>query len=247
MFNGFRSRVRLRAMREDNGLWKAYRRALRRWSGCDFGLYGRGNSVKIGPSEVLNLNVRAYGNGNEVLINQGATVVNCEIHFRCDNNRVEIGEEAMLKDCLIWAIGGDASVVFGRKATAERTNFFASDTGSKVIIGEDCMIASLSEIRCGDGHTIYDRGSKKILNLGNFLELGSHVWIATGVTVLKNVKIGPGSVIGARSIVTRDIPANVLAAGIPAKPLRENIGWRRETIYDLPGDWARQEAEVHGI
>jgi acetyltransferase-like isoleucine patch superfamily enzyme len=46
------------------------------------------------------------------------------------------------------------------------------------------------------------------------------VWLATGVTVLAGVRIGRNSIIGAGSVVTKDIPANVIAAGSPAKVIR---------------------------
>ena len=52
-----------------------------------------------------------------------------------------------------------------------------------------------------------------------------NVWIGVNVLILKGVTIGHGSVIAAGSIVTRDIPCNCLAAGIPAKVIREKISW----------------------
>ena len=50
--------------------------------------------------------------------------------------------------------------------------------------------------------------------------LEENVWLAARVIVLPGVTIGANSVIGAGSVVTRDIPANVLAAGVPAKVIR---------------------------
>ncbi|MDG1286200.1 MAG: acyltransferase [Rickettsiales bacterium] len=47
------------------------------------------------------------------------------------------------------------------------------------------------------------------------------VWLATGVTVLAGVRIGKGSIIGAGSVVTKDIPAGVVAAGVPARIVKE--------------------------
>ena len=46
------------------------------------------------------------------------------------------------------------------------------------------------------------------------------MWFGASVTVLPGVTIGDGAVIGAGSVVTRDIPANVVAAGAPCRPLR---------------------------
>ena len=54
--------------------------------------------------------------------------------------------------------------------------------------------------------------------------LEDDVWLATGVTVIAGVRIGRGTVVAAGSVVTRDLPANVLAAGNPARVIRSIAG-----------------------
>jgi acetyltransferase-like isoleucine patch superfamily enzyme len=54
------------------------------------------------------------------------------------------------------------------------------------------------------------------------VRIGSSVWLGKGVVVTSGVTIGDRAVIGANSVVTRDIPAATIAAGVPAKPIREN-------------------------
>jgi len=51
--------------------------------------------------------------------------------------------------------------------------------------------------------------------------LEENVWLATGVTVLAGVTIGRNSIIAAGSVVTKDIPSNVIAAGVPAKVVKQ--------------------------
>jgi acetyltransferase-like isoleucine patch superfamily enzyme len=53
------------------------------------------------------------------------------------------------------------------------------------------------------------------------IEIGDNVWIGGGVTIIGGVKIGQNSIIGAGSVVTKNIPAGVIAAGNPAKVIRE--------------------------
>jgi len=53
------------------------------------------------------------------------------------------------------------------------------------------------------------------------IEIGNDVWLGTGVVVLAGVKIGDGSIVAAGAVVTKDIPAGVIAGGIPARVLRE--------------------------
>ena len=59
------------------------------------------------------------------------------------------------------------------------------------------------------------------------IAFGEHVWVGRGVQVLKGARIGDGSVIGARSLVTGEIPPGCLALGVPARVVRAGIVWER--------------------
>ena len=52
------------------------------------------------------------------------------------------------------------------------------------------------------------------------VEIGNNVWIDSGVVVLRGVSIGSGSVVGAGAVVVRDVPSNVVVAGVPAKIIK---------------------------
>ena len=88
-----------------------------------------------------------------------------------------------------------------------------------VSIGDNVMIASRVYISDADWHDVYDRlaspGQRAAVVLGN------NVWLGEGVKVCKGVSIGENSVIGAGSVVTKDIAANVVAAGNPAKVIKQ--------------------------
>lgn len=53
------------------------------------------------------------------------------------------------------------------------------------------------------------------------ITIEDNVWIGAGVHIMGRVTVGKNSIIGAGSVVTKDIPANVIAAGIPCKIIRE--------------------------
>jgi acetyltransferase-like isoleucine patch superfamily enzyme len=107
------------------------------------------------------------------------------------------------------------------------------EIGDRVLINHGCSLGATKLVRIGERCNI---GSQSILIDNAFHQLDperrneqpepapvvleSNVWLAARVIVLPGVTIGRNSVIGAGSVVTRDIPADVLAAGIPARVIR---------------------------
>ena len=57
------------------------------------------------------------------------------------------------------------------------------------------------------------------------IKIGNHVWIGMDAKILSGVTIGDGAIIAAGAVVTKDVPAYSLAAGCPAKVVRENVVW----------------------
>jgi len=88
----------------------------------------------------------------------------------------------------------------------------------EIVIGNSAMLASGVYITDTDWHGLYDRVGPGPVSP---VRLGDNVWVGDGVMVGKGVTIGDNSIIGARSIVLHDIPANVVAAGNPARVIRE--------------------------
>lgn len=87
-----------------------------------------------------------------------------------------------------------------------------------ITIGDDCMMAQNSCITDADWHDLYDRSA----SIGNTQEvvIEKNVWIGDSAMICKGVHIGENAVIGAGSIVVKDIPANAIAAGNPAAVVR---------------------------
>ena len=91
---------------------------------------------------------------------------------------------------------------------------------SPVDIGANVFIAPGVCISCV-GHAINAEQRAQAIITSKPITIGNDVWIGANSTVLGGVKIGDGSIIGAGSVVNRDIPANVIAAGVPCKVIRE--------------------------
>lgn len=92
----------------------------------------------------------------------------------------------------------------------------------RIEIGEDVAIADNVSIRDSDNHVITGPGDYKTTKP---VRIGNHVWIGMNAVILKGVTIGNGAVIAAGAVVTRDVPERCLAAGVPARVVKENIVW----------------------
>ena len=98
-------------------------------------------------------------------------------------------------------------------------NLTVLDVG-RVTIGEHVLIAPNVSIYTA-GHPIHPQSRNSGYEYGIDVSIGDNVWIGGSVTILPGVQIGSNTVIGAGSVVTKDIPANVVAAGNPCRELRE--------------------------
>ena len=81
--------------------------------------------------------------------------------------------------------------------------------------------------------------------------LGNDVWIGFEAVILAGVTIGDGAIVGARAVVTKDVPPYTIVGGVPAKPIRKRFSQevitRLEKLrwWDWPENWIRQN--IHAI
>lgn len=92
----------------------------------------------------------------------------------------------------------------------------------RVVIGDDVLIGSNVVIADNDFHPVdpLARRNGEIDNVAKDITIENNVWIGADVYVCKGVTIGENSVIGAKSVVTKSIPPNCVAAGIPAQVVK---------------------------
>lgn len=100
----------------------------------------------------------------------------------------------------------------------------------KITIGRKCLIAPNVTI-CTTGHPVHYALRPHGENYSFPVTIGDGVWIGSGAIILPGVTIGEHSVIGAGSVVTKDIPADVVAAGNPCRVLRRITEHDREYYY----------------
>ena len=115
-------------------------------------------------------------------------------------------------------------VDYGRSITVGANTFVnynltALDV-APIVIGEDCQIGPNVQLLTPT-HPIDPQPRRDKLEAAQPITIGDNVWLGGGVIVCPGVSIGENSVIGAGSVVTRSIPANVVAVGNPARVIRE--------------------------
>jgi acetyltransferase-like isoleucine patch superfamily enzyme len=109
------------------------------------------------------------------------------------------------------------------------------EIGAKTVLGQECTISAYRHVRIGEQCVIADRAmfidfdhgvvdvEQPIRKQGIYMrdvEVGSNVWIGYGACILRGVKVGDNAIIGTNSVVTKDVPANAVVGGIPARILR---------------------------
>lgn len=112
------------------------------------------------------------------------------------------------------------------ETTSNGTSIYCSN--SEFFCGVDCMFSSEVLIQCTDQHGIVDLDTGEILNRErNTVKLGDHVWLGRNSTLVRNSGVGDGSIVATGSIVTSVIPEKCIAAGVPARTIKENRTWTR--------------------
>ena len=128
------------------------------------------------------------------------------------------------------------------------------EIGGKTVIGQECTISAYQRVRIGEQCVIADRAmfidfdhgvvevERPIRLQGIYkrdVEVGSNVWIGYGACILRGVRVGDNAVVGTNSVVTKDVPANAVVGGVPAKVIRmreepKSLSWP-DPVEPTPG------------
>lgn len=177
---------------------------------------------------------KVFGGGvnNTVVIKKNCVIDNPLFHIVENNNKITFEENCHVgPNCSFWLEGNNVQITIGKRTTFTNTvHVNAQEDNMSIEIGEDCMFSNHIIIRTSDSHAIYSNETNKRINPAKPIRIGNHVWIAPGSEVMKGVVVGDGCIIGSQTMITKDVPANTLVVGRPARVVKENIRWTREDV-----------------
>ena len=160
----------------------------------------------------------------DVKYGKGLRVIGKTIIYREPKSTIQIGSHCIINSssklnfrginhpCTLQTGTPQAKIVIGNHVEMSGVSIVSNNSvtiGNHVLIGANCQIGDR------DGHTNIYKSSPKPINIED------HVWLGMNVTVLKGVTIGEQSIIGANSVVTKDIPANCIAVGNPCSVIKQ--------------------------
>jgi acetyltransferase-like isoleucine patch superfamily enzyme len=189
--------------------------------------YKIGKNVSIGPGSVIigkkvtigdnvKIGLVTIIRGEEIIIERFVTIGSFTV---IDSGKLFIGEDSRINEQVI--IGGMKTPASGLKL------------GKRTIIMEYSFINTTLPIEIGNdtgigGHCLLFTHGSWLNQLDGFpvtfapIKLGNNVWLPWRVFIMPGVEVGDNVVIGANSLITKNLPSNVLAAGSPAKIIKEN-------------------------
>lgn len=178
-------------------------------------------------SLVKNSHIIVEGSNNILYIDKETLLTNSYIKIEGNDNKIFIGANCCLKNLTIDMKNENSVIKIGDKTSIEEARITSFEP-YKIEIGKDCMFSADIVIMNTDVHKIYDTTTNLKTNEGKEISIGNHVWLGIRTIVLKGVNVGDNSIVAAGSIVTKDVKANTVVSGNPARQVKENRNWSRD-------------------
>ena len=185
----------------------------------------RGNQVITSCALLQKVDIRFSGRNNSIIIEDFSILKNVGLYISGNNNTVHIGPWCHLDRAEFCTEDEGNVITIGEHTRILGQTHLAAIEGTKISIGKDCLFSSNVHVRTGDSHSMLDLSGKRI-NPSENITIGDHVWMGTGTTCLKGVKIPDRSIVGAGALVTRKFEEPHCAlAGVPAKVVKRDVDW----------------------
>lgn len=132
--------------------------------------------------------------------------------------RIRCGEGLLIYPHQYLETHGEGEIVLGDKVVLSSGVHLVAYAG--IFIGEGSMVGEYTSIRDANHTREEGRTLRDSVHQAKPIVIGREVWIGRGVVVLSGVTIGDGATVGANAVVTKDVAAGTMVAGIPAVPIQ---------------------------
>lgn len=191
---------------------------------------GGGGNKYLGISLLRRfVNFKIAGTGNTIII-KSKLPANVRVFIYGNNHRLFIDKGVTFKKGVIWFEDSGCEIHIGESTTIEDANLAVAETGTKLVIGKDCMLSSSVHIATTDSHSIIDTSTGERTNPAKNITIGNHVWLGYCANIGKGVSIGDNAVVAGHSVVTKSVSEGTIVAGVPAKVVNEGITWARARL-----------------
>jgi acetyltransferase-like isoleucine patch superfamily enzyme len=185
----------------------------------------------IKDAVLKNCRFDVIGENNIIRLEKNCKLLNVKFFIKGNNHTLLVNENCLIRNSTFWFEDTDCKIILGSSTTIEGSHIAVTEPFSKIEIGEDCMFSRGIDIRNGDSHSIFNNETHERINYAKDIRIGNKVWLGKNVEILKGVEIGDNSIIAIHSVVTKNVQANSIFAGNPAKLIKPNVYWDRKRVY----------------
>ncbi|ARQ98240.1 acetyltransferase [Campylobacter lanienae NCTC 13004] len=197
-----------------------------------------GNVIYGDLSKQVNLKLDFKGKNNIVFFAGGSRNVN--IIFDSDDGFVFIGNNVIFAGVI--KIHNNSLCFIDDNSTFNGTSIEAFEA-KNIFFGRDCMFSWGIWLSTTDYHPLMDCNTNNRINFSKSIYIGDHVWCGRDVGILKDAFIATGSVIGAKSVVSKMCYSNAVNAGVINKEIKQDTFWLRNSIGNKA--WNKKHTEQY--
>ena len=209
---------------------------------------GKENKIYIGGNLVTsfndlpsNLEIHLEGVENTVFIPENFSK-DSFLSVRIFGEKNTFSIQSTKKVCLSADMGyvddpiKGSSFSLGEETSCNFARIVMGEDGSKISIGAHNFISWDVELWCTDGHSLIDKTSGNVLNVGKFIRIADSCWITRGVKIGKNTDIPSFCTLGCYSVVSgRFTESYCVIAGIPARVVKRNVKPQLRSVNSICG------------